>query len=119
MTEGGDCRSVRLRSGQALGGELELLARNSAQLEKPNESFLDQVVGTRRAGGDADDGGARRKPEMRNHFAFFGQIVMLDLIAREKQRSAQDKRGRKFFLARLREVRSVRAGVTPHNKQQI
>src|SRR5438552_12924283 len=46
------------------GGELELLAWDSAQLEQPNQSFLDQVIRTRRAGGDSDDGGARRKPEV-------------------------------------------------------
>src|SRR5438128_7144681 len=110
-------RSTTLRT--SLGGELELLARNSAQLEKPNQSFLDQVVRTRGAGGDADNGGARRKPEVGNHFAFFGQIVMLDFIAREKPRSVQDKIGRQFFLAHFREVRSVRAVVTANNKEQI
>ncbi len=121
LHETGKCKEkpAKAHGDSILGGELELLARNSAQLEKPNQSFLDQVVGTRRAGGDADDGGARRKPEVRNHFAFFGQIVMLDFIAREKPRSVQDKIGRQFFLAHFREVRSVRAVVTANNKEQI
>ena len=71
---------LRLRSGQALGGELELLARNSAQLEKPDQSFLDQVVRTRRAGRNSDDSRTGWEPEVRNDFAFLVQIVMLDLI---------------------------------------
>src|SRR2546430_11303203 len=47
-----------------LGGELELLARNSAQLEKPDQSFLDQVVRTRRAGRNSDDSRTGWEPEV-------------------------------------------------------
>src|SRR5207248_358048 len=110
---------LRLRSGQALGGELELLARDAAQFEKADQSFFDQIVRTRRTGGNADDGRTIRKPEVRNHFAFFVQIVMLDLVEREQARSVQDKIGRQFFLAHLREVRSVRAVVAANNEKQI
>src|SRR5438132_11297203 len=71
---------LRLRSGQALGGELELLPKNSAELEKPDQRFLDQVVRAGSAGGDANDSRTIRKPEVRNDFSFFVQIVMLDFV---------------------------------------
>src|SRR5256886_14170483 len=102
-----------------LGGELELLARDSAQLEQSDQSFLDQVVRTRRAGSDANDGRSGWKPKMRNDFAFFVKIVMLDFAAGEQARSVQDKIGRQFFLAHFREVRSVRAVVAANDKQNV
>src|SRR6202011_3104268 len=108
----------RVPPSSILGRELELLARNSAQLEKPDQSFLDQVVRTRRAGSDADDSRAGRKPEVRNDFALFMQIVMLDFIERDQPRRVQDKIGWQFFLAHFREVRSVRAVVTADDQEQ-
>src|SRR5438309_9694408 len=102
-----------------LGGEFELLARDSAQLEKPDQRFLDQVIWAGRAGSDANDGWAGRKPEMRNDFAFLVKIVMLDFAARDQPRSVQDKIGWQFFLTHFSEVRSVRAVVTVDDEEQI
>src|SRR4029077_17158079 len=94
------------------GSELEWLARDSAQLKQPDQSFLDQVVRTRRAGSDANDGRSGWKPKTRNDFAFFVQMLVLCFAARDQPRSVQDKIGRQFFLAHFREVRCVRAVVT-------
>ena len=68
MTAAGEARPP------ILGGELELLARNSAQFEQPNQSFLDQVVGTRGAGSDADDGraGGNGKPSREGGLGLIG-----------------------------------------------
>src|ERR1700730_12956257 len=76
-----DCRSFRLRPGQALGGELELFSRNSAQLEKSEQSLFDQIIGAGSAGGDADDGGTFRQPIFRYDFLFLVQVVMFYFVA--------------------------------------
>src|SRR5438067_5591269 len=102
-----------------LGGELEFLPWNSAQLEEPDQGFFDQVVRTRRAGSDADDCRAWRQPEMGNDFALLVQIVMFDLILGNEPRSVQNKIGRQLFLAHFREVRRVRAVVTADDEKQI
>src|SRR5947209_20579555 len=70
----------RLRAAvRSLGSGFELLALDPAQLKQPNECFLDQVVRTRCAGRDANIHRTRRQPEMRNDFALFVQVVVLDL----------------------------------------
>src|SRR2546430_13365645 len=90
-----------------LGGELELVARNSAELKKTNQSFLDQVIRTRRAGGDSDNRRSGRQPEMGNDFAFLVQIVMLDLVLRHQPRRVEHEISRQLFLAHFGEVRRV------------
>src|ERR1700731_134809 len=92
------------RDGSPLGGELELLARDAAQLEKTDQRFLDQVVRTRRTRGDTDDARSIRKPEVRNDFALLMQIVMLDLVCGDEARRVQDKIGGQFLFSHLREV---------------
>ena len=92
------------------------MPRNSKRRIK---RFFDQVVRTRCAGSDADDSGSVRQPEMRNHFAFLVQIVMLDLRGGNQPRSVEHKIGGQFFFAHLRQVRRVRAVVTAHDQQQI
>src|SRR5262252_5373228 len=52
-------RLINCLNPENLGGELELLARNSTQLKETNQRFLNQVVGTGRASGDSDDSRAR------------------------------------------------------------
>src|SRR5258708_6037371 len=81
---------------KSLRRELELLARDSAKLEETDQCFFDQVVRTRRAGGDSDDGRTRRQPEMGNDFAFLMQIVMLDLVLRDETRRVEHEVGRQF-----------------------
>src|SRR5581483_912855 len=73
MTNENSCNDPSLR------GKFELLARNAAQLEKANQRLLNQIVGARRAGSDPNDGRSVRQPEMRDHFTFLVQVVVLDL----------------------------------------
>ena len=48
-----------------LRGRFQPRSRDAAQLEQPNERFLDQVIGTGRTGSDADNNGTGRQPEVR------------------------------------------------------
>src|SRR6188472_714473 len=54
-----------------LRGQLELLTRDSAQFEKADQRFFDQIVWARCAGSDPDDSGSVRQPKMGNDLAFF------------------------------------------------
>src|SRR5437879_1228157 len=102
-----------------LGRDLELRARNSAELKQANERLFNQVVRTGCAGGDADNGAAVWQPISRDDFALLMQIVMLDLVAREQTRGVEHKIGGQLFLAHFGEVRSIRAVVTAHDEQKI
>ena len=42
----------------SLGNHLEVLARNAAQFEEPDQCFFNQIIRTRCPGSDADDGRA-------------------------------------------------------------
>ena len=52
------------RGWQLLRSQFELLPRNAAQFEKTNQRFLDQIIRTRRASGNANDRGPVRQPKM-------------------------------------------------------
>src|SRR5256885_13592085 len=68
----------------SLRRQIEILARDAAQLKKPNQRFLDQIVRARCSRGNANNSRPVRQPKMRNHFPFFVQIVMLDFSCRDK-----------------------------------
>src|SRR6266542_3204789 len=82
-----------------LRSQLELLARDAAQLEKPDQRLLNQIVRTRCASGDSDDSRSIRQPEVRNDFAFLVQVVMLDFVSRSQARGIQHKISRKLFFS--------------------
>ena len=70
-----------------LRGRFQPRSRNAAQLEQPDQCFFDQIVGTRGAGGNADDNGTGRQPEVGNDFALLMRVVMLNLSGRDQPRS--------------------------------
>src|SRR6202043_3602415 len=69
-------------SQKKLRGELELLARNAAELKETNQGLFDQVVRARGTCCNADNGATAREPIARHYFLFLMQIVMFDLVVR-------------------------------------
>src|SRR5205085_2773518 len=102
-----------------LRGGFQPRSRDAAQLKQPDQCFLDQVIGTRGASGDADYDRTGRQPEMGNYFTLLVQIVMLDLGRGDQTRSIQNKISGQFFFAHFGEVRGIGAVVTAHHQQQI
>src|SRR5437762_10099134 len=102
-----------------LGGGVEFVARDPAQLKKPDQRFFNQVVRTGGAGRDANNSRATRQPVSRNYFRLLVQIIVFDLIARKKPRGVEHKIGRQFFFAHLGEMRCVRAVVAANDKENI
>src|SRR6476660_8596981 len=74
-------RSILLSSG------FQPRSRDAAQLKQSNQRFFDQVVRTRCAGGNADDDGTGRQPEVGNDFALLMRVVMLNLSGQDQPRS--------------------------------
>jgi len=56
---------------------------------------------------------------MRNHFALFVQVVVLDLRSGNQSRSVEHEIGRQFFFAHLGQMRCVRTIITTYDQQQV
>src|SRR4029077_13166048 len=105
------------RSGllSSLRSQLELVARNAAQLKKADQCFFNQIVRARCARSDPNDSGLVRQPEMRNHFALLVQVVMFDLGSRNQSRGVEHKIGWELFFAHFGEMGCVRTIITAHD----
>src|SRR6266566_7894463 len=102
-----------------LGGGVEFVAGDPAQLKKPDQCFFDQIVWAGCASRDSDDSRAVRQPVSRDYFTLLMQIIVFDLVARKKARGVEHKIGRQFFFAHLGKMRCVRAIVAANNKQKV
>src|SRR6516165_7814278 len=103
----------RASSGQ------DFFRRYASQLVDAEDGVFDQIVRTRSACGDSDDGRPTCQPVSSNDLPFLVQIVVCNLFGRLQLASTPHKVGWHFRFTHFGKVRSIGAVIAAHDEQQV
>ena len=114
-------RSCRISNdGRSDAGER--VAVHAAQFEDLEDGLLDQIVGARGAGGDADGHRTPRREQLGvvgNDLLAAVQVVVDDFLQRLDAGGSADEKRRQFRLGHFHEVGGVRAVVSTDDEQHV